>query len=108
MLAMLPALQQLLAQPVMRWLGKVSFSLYLTHIPLEFSCVAAGFSRMTADLPHALCVMLAGVLGVAGSLALATLFERWIDRPAVRLSRAVSVRPAGAVQSTVLISAETA
>jgi peptidoglycan/LPS O-acetylase OafA/YrhL len=89
-LALLPPLQRQLQRHLPQWLGKVSFSLYLTHLPLELTCVAAGFSQLARVLPVGASVAVASVTGIAGSLALAVLFERWIDRPAIILSRIAS------------------
>jgi peptidoglycan/LPS O-acetylase OafA/YrhL len=76
-----------LQRPVMRWLGKLSFSLYLVHFPLLFTCVAAHFTVLDRFLPYGLSVTIASLTGIAISLLTAIPFERWIDRPAIRLSR---------------------
>lgn len=104
-LGMLPVLQRSLTKPAMRWLGKISFSLYLTHIPLEFCLAAAGFNWLSLRLPYTLAVVVVSIVGIASSLAVATVFERWVDRPSVRLSRLVGASPAGAVRAAVLVSA---
>lgn len=88
-LALLPSLQRHLERPVMRWLGKMSFSLYLVHFPILFTCVAANFTLLDHFLPYGISVAIASLTGIAASLLVAIPFERWIDRPAIRLSRAV-------------------
>jgi peptidoglycan/LPS O-acetylase OafA/YrhL len=87
-LALLPCLQRHLERPVMRWLGKMSFSLYLVHFPILFTCVAANFTLLDQFLPYGISVTIASLTGIAASLLVAIPFERWIDRPAIRLSRA--------------------
>jgi peptidoglycan/LPS O-acetylase OafA/YrhL len=87
--ALLPALQRMLARPLARWGGKISFSLYLVHFPILFTLVCGLFLGLITVLPYAVTVLLCGLIGGAVSLGLAVLFERWIDRPAIRWSRAV-------------------
>jgi peptidoglycan/LPS O-acetylase OafA/YrhL len=96
-LALMPVLHRQLQKPALRWLGKISFSLYLSHYPLLYTCVAACFI-LPSDLSFAATVAAATVVGIVLSLAVALPFERWIDRPAIRLSRMVGVsrRRAGA------------
>jgi peptidoglycan/LPS O-acetylase OafA/YrhL len=88
-LALLPALQRHLARPAMRWLGKISFSLYLTHWPLLGSGVAVCFTWLSGILPYGATVAVTCVAGIAGCLAIAIPFEHWIDRPSILLSRVV-------------------
>ena len=58
-LALLPVLQRLLERPQMRWLGKISFSLYLVHFPLLFTFVAACFTLLDSTLPYGASIVLA-------------------------------------------------
>lgn len=87
--ALLPVLQRQLQRPRIQWFGKISFSLYLVHFPLAATCVSAGFTVLASTLPYGAAVTVTAVAGIAASLALAVLFERWIDRPAIMLSRMV-------------------
>lgn len=60
-----------------QWLGRVSFSLYLVHLPI----ILAGVTLLrSVSLPLALAV------SVAVSFAAAELFHRYVERPAHRLS----------------------
>ena len=88
-IALLPVLQRGLEAPATRWLGKISFSLYLSHLPLLYTAVAAGFIVLDGRLPYGAAVAVSSVVGIAASIALAVAFERWIDRPAIMLSRMV-------------------
>jgi len=87
--ALLPAAQRVLTRPLARWFGKISFSLYLVHFPVLFTLVCALFLRLNAILPYAVAVSVCSLVGGAISLVLAIAFERWIDRPAIRFSRAI-------------------
>ena len=64
---------------VAQWLGRVSFSLYLVHLPI----ILAGVTLLRAvSLPLALAV------SVAASLVAAELFFRYVEQPSHRLSMA--------------------
>src|SRR6478735_6063641 len=63
--------------PAAQWLGRVSFSLYLVHLPI---ILAAATLLRGVSLPLGL------VLGVAASFGVAELFFRYVERPAHRLS----------------------
>ena len=60
-----------------QWLGRVSFSLYLVHLPI---ILAAATLLRGVSLPLGL------ILGVAASFGVAELFFRYVERPAHRLS----------------------
>ncbi|MDI3242251.1 acyltransferase [Arthrobacter sp. AL08] len=63
-----------------QWLGRVSFSLYLVHLPI----ILAGVTLFrSVSLPLALAI------SVAASFAAAELFYRYVEQPAHRLSMAV-------------------
>ena len=64
---------------VAQWLGRVSFSLYLVHLPI----ILAGVTLLrSVSLPLALAV------SVAASLVIAELFFRYVEQPSHRLSTA--------------------
>ena len=63
-----------------QWLGRVSFSLYLVHLPIILACVTL---LRSVSLPLALAV------AVAASLVAAELFYRYVEQPSHRLSMAV-------------------
>ena len=64
---------------VAQWLGRVSFSLYLVHLPI----ILAGVTLLrSVSLPLAL------ALSVAASFLIAELFFRYVEQPAHRLSTA--------------------
>jgi peptidoglycan/LPS O-acetylase OafA/YrhL len=85
-------LQRWLSAPLILWLGKRSFSVYLLHFPILLSLVVLLFARL---LPHGYftAVLLSSVLGIALTLLAAHWFERGIDRVAVRFSRQLMTPP---------------
>ncbi len=73
----------LMMTPVAQWLGRVSFALYLVHVPLLYTLVA--WSVLHTALPGA--VIAAGY--VALTFALSHLFTLAIDEPSLKLLRGV-------------------
>jgi peptidoglycan/LPS O-acetylase OafA/YrhL len=82
------------AQPfprVVLWLGAVSYSLYLVHLPV-IDTVVAGLWKLT---PQSVPMAVGGVIvGAAVSLAAAALLRRWVEVPALRWSHRVRARAA--------------
>jgi len=85
-----PTSKLLSARPT-RWLGMISFSLYLIHEPIE---VLLGFLLGPGNGGWVL------VIGVPVSLAAAWLFWRFAEAPAHRLSRAIGQRASAARRSS--------
>lgn len=77
-----------LRTPVFHWLGRVSFSLYLVHVPI-IDAVDAVFGSSTPVVRVALSLVLA--LGVA------ELFSRFVEQPAHRLARRVGRAASGLI-----------
>lgn len=70
-----PVAQKVLDRPAFRWLGKISYSLYLIHPLVLVACV-----YLFRDIfPLSLSVSLAFGL----SLGLSELYYRWVERPSV-------------------------
>jgi peptidoglycan/LPS O-acetylase OafA/YrhL len=82
-----PVAQWSLACGPCRQLGRLSFSIYLLHFPILFTLGCAGFVPLAGVLayPAAVAVTFIGFALVV--LIIAWGFERWVDRPAIRLSR---------------------
>jgi hypothetical protein len=74
-------LPRALAAPALMWLGRVSFSLYLVHMPVLAATVHATHGLFS---PWA-----ALAVGVPLSLLAATAFYAWVEAPAHRLSRGI-------------------
>lgn len=75
-----PRLAAMLSTPIPRWLGRVSFSLYLLHVP-----VIASLTFLLGDAHWPL----VAALGVPLCLILAWLFFRLVERPSHRLAKRV-------------------
>lgn len=71
------------------WLGKLSFSVYLLHFPILFTIGCAVFFAC-APLPYAVAFALTLVTGTLLTFGVAVIFERWIDRRAVALSKRIT------------------
>jgi peptidoglycan/LPS O-acetylase OafA/YrhL len=92
------------ARPLRR-LGQLSFGIYLVHFPILFTLTSLGFTVLSPHLPYTACLLAVVVGGGAVTLVVAAWFERWIDRPAMRLAHAIGagrVRPA--VGPTMVVS----
>ncbi|WP_105035108.1 acyltransferase family protein [Cryobacterium aureum] len=73
----LPAIQ-ILNSRLLQWLGRISFSLYLVHVPIAFALI---------NLLGAKLWPLATMLTVTLGIALAVVFNRFVDVPSHLLSK---------------------
>ena len=87
-----PRLRGLLERRVSQWLGRVSYSLYLVHVPLIATLAYLWGSEHWA---------LVTVVGLPASLLLAGLFHRVVEAPAHRLARFVGGALSRRVRSAV-------
>jgi peptidoglycan/LPS O-acetylase OafA/YrhL len=85
--ALLPRLQLVLTKPPIQWLGKISFSLYLTHFPIIITVASAAFYFLAPKLHYLPTVFIVTTAGCLASLLVARLFEFLVDRQAIKLSR---------------------
>lgn len=65
-----------LSRPTILWLGRLSYSLYLTHLPVVL---------LASNLPVPAWTLVP--VTVASALAVAVAFHRWVEGPALRLAR---------------------
>jgi peptidoglycan/LPS O-acetylase OafA/YrhL len=70
-----------------RRLGRLSFSIYLLHFPILFTLACLIFINLQTAMPHAVSVAIVFAAFIVITLLAALLFERWIDRPSIALSR---------------------
>jgi peptidoglycan/LPS O-acetylase OafA/YrhL len=73
-------LKRLLHTPVFRWLGRVSYSLYLVHLAIFYSMDCLLWSK---TVHHVLLVLVA----IGLSLLVTNVFHDWVERPAMLLGR---------------------
>jgi peptidoglycan/LPS O-acetylase OafA/YrhL len=68
---------------VVQYLGRISYSLYLVHVPVIFLICRIGYQKLADNQRSAaLCFTVAGL----ACLPAAHLFHRWIEEPSVRLA----------------------
>lgn len=78
-----PSMRRVLEQPFSQWLGKISFSLYLVHVPIIATLMYLFGQRAW---------WLACLVSVPASFVIAVLFQRFIEAPSHKLSRAVAAK----------------
>lgn len=81
--AALPAAAAALSGPLSRFLGAVSFSLYLVHFPIVCSFSSALFLAAVDRMPFALTVATVAVASAGVALAAAALFHAMVERRAL-------------------------
>ena len=82
-------LQRPLLGRVSQWLGRVSFALYLVHLPILCSLGTWLLLRLEPALGYNLATLVTGPVFLATSLTAAHLVARWVDEPAIRVSRQI-------------------
>ncbi|MFL9912067.1 acyltransferase family protein [Paraburkholderia sp. RL17-337-BIB-A] len=75
-------IERVLSLQPLRWLGKISYALYLIHLPLLLVSVVA----LHGILPHAVILILVPFV----SIALAWLFNEWVIEPSVKLGNTLA------------------
>ncbi len=82
-----PLVWPMLESTACRHLGRLSFSIYLLHFPILFTVVCAAFVGLHRYMPTSLSTAVAFAVFLALTLLAAMLFQRWVDRSAISLSR---------------------
>ncbi|MEW6271096.1 MAG: hypothetical protein AB1689_17580, partial [Thermodesulfobacteriota bacterium] len=78
-----PRMRTLLATPGARWLGDVSYGVFLWHVPLVLAVLGTRLVRPRTDVGF---VVLCGLV-VPASLLLGWLSRRLVEEPAIRWAR---------------------
>ncbi|HWX49442.1 MAG TPA: acyltransferase [Roseomonas sp.] len=82
---------QALRRPVLLWLGKVSFSLYLVHLPVLLALTHALRGQASSGIVALLAILL--------SLPIAAAMHALVERPAHRLARRLPAPRTGRLQA---------
>ncbi|MBE7209728.1 MAG: acyltransferase [Gluconacetobacter diazotrophicus] len=72
------------------YLGRISYSLYLIHLPVLLVVMRAGYKLTGENRPAAVCWF---VLALLASVAAAHLLWRYVEMPSARLARRMKFRP---------------
>ena len=90
-----PRMKDFLQTPILQFLGRISFSFYLLHIPVFFLC----WGFLQTRLPGVLCLprpilpaVIILLLSVVLTAGLAALFEKTVERPFNRMGHRLANR----------------
>ncbi|MCP8464441.1 acyltransferase [Pseudomonas sp. ZM23] len=79
-------LRRLASARPLRWLGKISFSLYLVHFPILFTLGCSVFNVVFTRSTMLPAILTTFIVILPLLLLIASLFERYVDQPAIRLA----------------------
>ena len=82
----LPVAQRICSMRLPAWLGRMSFPIYLLHWPIMMTVGSMTF-LFASPLGQQIAAITALLVGLLVTLPLAILFERFVDQPAIALSR---------------------
>jgi len=80
------ALNRVLELPVLQWLGRISYSVYLVHIPIMY-VVFRAITRLNEHMGGWKFLVLALPVTIILTLLVAALTYRWIEVPGMALGR---------------------
>lgn len=87
----MPKIQSFLSSPIMIWLGKRSFSLYLTHY-LVLMTVGTLLGSYSYFFNSSINLAVTGFVTIIGVFGLAELFNKAVDMHSIKLSRVLKQR----------------
>lgn len=82
-------LARLLETRLLRYLGKVSFSLYLTHVVVLGSFASIMFNRLYPHLGYSRSIAITFPVAVVATFVIAHLYTRFVDMPSIVLSKRI-------------------
>ena len=80
-------MQKIFSSPVLVFLGKISYSLYLVHFLVISTLTCALFLVLHPVLPYGAAVLISCVLSVLVIIPLSYLFYRYVDMRGIKLSK---------------------
>jgi peptidoglycan/LPS O-acetylase OafA/YrhL len=83
-----PGAKTFLSSPMCRWFGKISFSLYLTHIPIVYT-LTSHLYVVLLESGWTDASLVAFVVSFPIMVGVAAVFERAVDRPSLAASAAI-------------------
>ncbi|MFC0400943.1 acyltransferase family protein [Paraburkholderia rhizosphaerae] len=87
-----PDIRSALALRFPRWLGKISFSLYLIHFPILFTISGVIFKACLTYVSYDVAAAFTAISGIALTLTIAVYFQRYIDAQTVNFARFVTAK----------------
>jgi len=78
--------RRLLARPAFRFLGRISYSLYLIHFPLVCSLSTGLALFLLPTLDYSVAIAVSFLVSAPLVVAAAALFTELVDRPAIRIA----------------------
>lgn len=81
-------LSDFFSRKILVWTGKISFSLYLIHIPVIYSLTC--YLYMHIGLSHTYNALISSVITIIFVLAAAVVYTKFIDRPATVFSNKIA------------------
>jgi peptidoglycan/LPS O-acetylase OafA/YrhL len=85
-------ISRLLRGKFLQLAGKYSFSIYLLHSPILLTLGCFVYNTMHPSMPAYAATLMAAILGLAVTLVLVILFERYIDRLAIAFGHRITSR----------------